>query len=88
MLILKHSGAKMIEIVATIGISAIIVLQVANLWQGKRTSQKVDNMVTNDRCLERMDNCKRELHVIERKMDSHVHNGGGGVKYKPVDLRE
>lgn len=39
----------MLETAATIGIGAITVLQVANLWQGRQTSTKLDSMVSKER---------------------------------------
>lgn len=82
---------------ATVGFSIIGILQIANLaWTG-HMSRKLDGMITDDRCLERRAACaadkvtaidqqKRELKAVERKMNHHVHNGGGTVKYQPVDL--
>jgi len=77
----------MIEVIGTVGISFIGILQVANLVQGRMTANKVDAMVSDEQCKERRSGCKREMHIIERKMDGHIHNGSG-VKYVPVEVRE
>lgn len=88
----------MLETIVPIGIGAITVLQLANLWQGRRTAAKVDSMITDSTCKERagacrqvidkeMDAQKRELHIVKRKLDNHLHNGNG-VKYIPFNTGE
>jgi len=81
---------------ATIGFTMIGILQVANLaWTGVMNS-KIDSMVTDSQCKERKKACssahttalgtqKKEIRIVERKMDAHVHNGGGNVKYQPYE---
>ncbi len=77
---------------ATIGFSVITILQLANLiWTG-RLGSKIEDAVTDKQCIERKKACI-ELHRIEdiaidkniaglrHDVDTHVHNGGGNVKY-------
>jgi len=65
----------LIEPITTIGIGAITVLQLANLWQGKRTANKVDSMVTRERCDERRENIKRDIEHANTRIMHHQHNG-------------
>ena len=79
-----------------IGFAVIGILQLANLaWTGA-VGRKLDGMTTEKACRERRDACgekqatacrnqDKKLHIVERKMDGHVHNGGGVVKYNPYD---
>jgi len=67
----------LIEPITTVGIGAITVLQLANLWQSKRTANKVDSMVTRERCDERRKKTEKDIEQTNIRLMHHQHNGCG-----------
>jgi len=76
----------LIEPISTIGIGAITVLQLANLYQARQTAQKVDSMVTKEqykedaatagnKCREYRDKIKEDIEHTNIRLMHHQHNG-------------
>ena len=76
----------MIEWTVTGGLAIVAIIQGASYFRAGKMLDKMDNLVTEDRCEERRENCsaKKSMKYIQHQVGHHEHNGNG-VKFLAKD---